>query len=78
MSTFQLDDNDAPITTHVDMGKIIPPRTGSKASDMHQHKSADANRQMNGPTHNSKPDGAEQCETQQEDVRSDKVQQDRT
>ena len=29
MSTYQVDENDKPVTTHVDMGKIMRPKTGN-------------------------------------------------
>ena len=76
MSTFQLDEDDAPLITHVDMGKIMPPRTGSKVSDTHQHKGADANRQTNGPTDDGKPDGAQPSDSQQGDGQPDNAQTD--
>lgn len=73
MSTFQLDDNDAPVTTHVDMGDIIPPRMGPKTNDaVLPSTSADASSQTSGPTHGSKPAVAENCHTRPDNIQPKK------
>ena len=78
MSTFQLDENDPPVTTHVDMGQIMFPRSGSETNDTaHHDTTTDADRQTNGtngPTDGGKPGGEEQGDTGQDDVHSDDAQ----
>ncbi|KAK4095250.1 hypothetical protein Purlil1_46 [Purpureocillium lilacinum] len=73
MSTFQLDDNDAPVHTHVNMGDIIPPRTASESNNTASHDTAaDTDRQTNGT--NGPTDGSKPADAQPENVRLDNAQ----
>jgi len=73
MSTFQLDENDPPVTTHVDMGQIMFPRSGSETNDTaHHDTTTDADRQTNGT--NGPTDGSKPADAQPENVRLDNAQ----
>ena len=78
MSTFQLDENDAPVTTHVDMGQIMFPRSGSETNNnAHHDTTTDGNHQTNGPT-DGKPNGVQPCDSRPDDVQPDNTQTDNT
>jgi len=45
MSTYQVDENDKPVTTHVDMGKIMRPKTSFNDKTANTDTASDTDRQ---------------------------------
>lgn len=77
--TYQLDEDDEPVTEHVDMGEIMFPRSGSETNEAAHHiTTADVNRPKNGPTGGSSAGGVQPATSRQDDVQPDNAQMDNT
>ncbi|KAK4073059.1 hypothetical protein Purlil1_13161 [Purpureocillium lilacinum] len=48
MSTYQIDENDKPVTTHVDMGEIMRPKTSFDDKTTNTDTATDTDRQTDG------------------------------
>lgn len=48
MSTYQIDENDKPVTTHVDMGEIMRPKTSFDDKTTNTDTATDTDRRTDG------------------------------